>query len=123
MKRTEVKAVARKKKAENIEVGIRLREIRDSLGYSQEKFAEILSIGTVQYQKLEQGASGLDVGKIKALYGELHVDPTYLLTGEGRPEFDLDIFLANCSREEKRRFFSRAVRYMEIELNRKLENE
>ena len=47
------------------------------------------------------------------LKARLHkIDPTYLLTGEKNHTFDVEMFLANCSREERDKFLDRMLIYM-----------
>ena len=41
------------------------------------------------------------------LYEKYKIDPTYLLTGEKNHTFDVELFLANCSREERDEFIDR----------------
>ncbi len=41
----------RNKKGLNVEIGKRLREVRDNLGYTQFQFAEILGVGEEQLSK------------------------------------------------------------------------
>ena len=46
------------------------------------------------------------------LYKKYKIDPTYLLTGEKNHTFDVEMFLANCSREERDKFLDRMLIYM-----------
>ena len=46
------------------------------------------------------------------LYEKYKIDPTYLLTGEKNHTFDVELFLANCSREERDNFIDRMLAYM-----------
>ena len=46
------------------------------------------------------------------LYKKYKIDPTYLLNGEKNHTFDVEIFLANCSREERDEFIDRMLAYM-----------
>ena len=104
-------AMGRSKKTENMEIGARLRESRINLGLSQAKIAEILDVTDDHYRKLESGNTGLTIGKLRLLYEELRIDPTYLLTGEQSGEFDLEKYLANCTLEQSDALFKRSLEY------------
>lgn len=103
----------RKKKFHNIEIGSRLHDARENMGYTQAQFAEMLSISDEHYRRLESGASGISTEKMKVLHQKVNIDPTYLITGEIRHEFDIDIFMANSSREQRNQFLKRTLAYIE----------
>ena len=48
----------------------------------------------------------------KLQYDINKIDPTYLLTGEKNHTFDVEMFLANCSREERDKFLDRMLIHM-----------
>lgn len=100
------------KKEINIQIGKRLQTARENSGYTQEVFAEALDVGVEHYRKLESGAYGLQPEKMLILYEKYKIDPTYLITGEKNSSFDIELFLANCSREERDRFIERMLAYM-----------
>ena len=100
------------KKDINIQIGKRLRTARQNSGYTQEAFAEALDVGVEHYRKLESGIYGLQPEKLLLLYEKYKIDPTYLITGDKNQTFDIELFLANCSREERDRFIDRILPYM-----------
>lgn len=100
------------KKDINIQIGKRLRTARQNSGYTQEAFAEALDVGVEHYRKLESGIYGLQPEKMLLLYEKYKIDPTYLITGDKNQTFDIELFLANCSREERDRFIERILTYM-----------
>lgn len=100
------------KKEINIQIGKRLQTARENSGYTQEVFAETLDVGVEHYRKLESGAYGLQPEKMLILYEKYKIDPTYLITGEKNSSFDIELFLANCSREERDAFIDRMLAYM-----------
>ncbi len=103
--------MSRSKKAENVEIGRRLRECRMNLGLSQAKIAEILDVTDDHYRKLESGNTGLTIGKIRILYEKLQIEPTYLLTGKQSEEMDLEKYLANCTEQQSDALFARCLQY------------
>ena len=96
----------------NVQIGKRLQTVRENMGYTQEAFAEVLSVDAGHYQKLERGLYGLSTDKLLTLYERYRIDPTYLITGEKNQTFDVELFLANCDREERNRFIERMLAYM-----------
>ncbi len=102
----------RVKKELNVQVGRRLREIRENMGYTQFRFAEILGVVEEHYRKIELGSSGLTLEKVLILYERLNIDSTYLIVGERKETFDLDYILTNCSKVEKRRILHRMLEYV-----------
>ena len=100
------------KKDLNIQIGKRLQIARENSGYTQEAFAEALDVGVEHYRKIELGMYGLQRENMLILYEKYKIDPTYLLTGEKNHTFDVELFLANCSREERDEFIDRMLAYM-----------
>ncbi len=96
----------------NIQIGKRLQTARENNGYTQEAFAEALDVGVEHYRKIELGMYGLQRENMLILYEKYKIDPTYLLTGEKNHTFDVELFLANCSREERDNFIDRMLAYM-----------
>lgn len=100
------------KKEINIQIGKQLQTARENSGYTQEAFAETLDVGVEHYRKIESGSYGLQPEKMLILYEKYKIDLTYLITGEKNNTFDVEVFLANCSREERDRFLERILAYM-----------
>lgn len=61
---SEVYAVKTEKKEINIQIGKRLKTVRENSGYTQEVFAEVLDIGVEHYRKIEGGLYGLQLEKM-----------------------------------------------------------
>lgn len=112
--------MSRERKDINIQIGKRLQEVRENSGYTQEKFAEVLDVGVEHYRKLESGLHGLQPEKMLVLYQQYKIDPTYLITGEKKQQFNVEMFLANCSRQQRDEFIELILTYMKnIMLNSK----
>lgn len=103
----------RDKKVLNIEIGRRLKEVRDNLGYTQSQFAEILGVGEEHYRKIELGSSGLTVDKVWLLHDKLKIDATYLIVGEKKEHADIDYLLTNCTKLERDAILHRMFEYTE----------
>ncbi len=101
------------KKEANIQIGKRLREARNNLGRTQAEIAVRLGVSEEHYRKYESGATGLSSDKLLVLYHEYGIDPTYLITGAClKNDFDVDYYIANCSKEQKDAFIDRVLAYM-----------
>lgn len=106
--------MVREKKIINVEIGSRLRDIRENLNKSQAEMAEALEITDDHYRKIEAGLVGLTLEKIKLLFEKLHIDSTYLITGTKQEDFDLEKYLANCTKEQKARLMKQYLAYVEV---------
>ena len=93
-------------------IGKRLQTARENSGYTQEVFAETLDVGVEHYRKIESGVYGLQPEKMLILYEKYRIEPTYLVTGDTNHKVDIELFLANCSREERDAFIDRMLAYM-----------
>ena len=96
----------------NIQIGKRLREARNNLGRNQAEFAAVFGVSEEHYRKYESGATGVSADKLLVLYTTYGIDPTYLITGQCIKDFDLDYYLANCSKEQRNKLFDRILAYM-----------
>ena len=102
----------KEKKNCNVEIGKRLKRIRENMNYSQAGFAEILDVSDDHYRRLESGASGLTVEKLQLLFEKLHVESNYLVNGQKRDDFDLDAYLASFDREKRDELLTRCLEYI-----------
>lgn len=103
----------RAKKELNVQIGKRLREVRDNLGYTQSQFAEILGVGEEHYRKIELGSTALTIDKVWILHDRFKIDSTYLIVGEKKKNADIDYLLANCTRQERDMILHRMFEYTE----------
>ena len=101
------------RKDANIQIGKRLREARNNLGHTQIEIATLLGVTEEHYRKYESGATGLSADKLLILYKYFGIDPTYLITGYClKNDFDVDYYIANCSKEQKNIFVDKVFEYM-----------
>lgn len=69
-------------------IGERIREAREGIGLSQEKFAMLVRIGRNQFAAWEKGENACPSDKL-ALIGQVAgFDANYLLYGVGEPQLD-----------------------------------
>lgn len=62
-----------------MKVNIRLKAIREELGYTQERFAEFLDMSLSGYKKIESGEVNLSVDKIYIINERLGISADYFL--------------------------------------------
>ena len=79
----------KQKKEANIQVGKRLRDARTNLGISQAEFAADFGVSEEHYRKYESGA-----------------------TGQCMKDFDIEYYIANCSKEQRNELFDRILAYI-----------
>jgi transcriptional regulator with XRE-family HTH domain len=68
-----------------IQIGERLLNFRETLGYSRDDFAKTLDITVDHYRKIENGKVNLKTDKIAMLSKQYNIDITYILTGKQSP--------------------------------------
>lgn len=69
-----------------------------------------LSFSGMVAPKVRTGGS--ESSGIIILYEKYRIEPTYLVTGDTNHKVDIELFLANCSREERDAFIDRMLAYM-----------
>ncbi len=88
------------KKDYSIAIGLRLQQMRESLGKSQAEVAAVLGVSIGHYRKIELGTYNISVQHILRLYQEYQMDPTFLLIGQS-VSFDFISSIVNCSKIER----------------------
>lgn len=103
----------------NAEIGQRLRAARLNNGYTQEEFAETLSVSVVQYNRLENGHFAIGPDKLRILYDIYKISPTFLVTGERPAGLDIEEYLVNVDLEQRNDILHRVALYQLQLLKRK----
>ena len=65
---------------------MRIRKAREDLGYTREKFAELLDVSVSYMAEVERGRTGISVKMLTKICGVLGLSADYVLFGEGRNE-------------------------------------
>lgn len=84
-----------------IDMGLRLRQERMRMNYTQEQVAEILNMSTAYYGKIERGVHGLSLQKLLLINQKLNVDITYLITGQEKTDFPFEYYLNKCPKDKR----------------------
>lgn len=67
----------------------RIRKAREDLGYTREKFAEVLDVSVSYLAELERGRTGISVKMLVKVCKVLGLSADYILFGEERTEDSL----------------------------------
>ncbi len=98
---------------------LRIKTVREDLGYTQEKFAEILELSVSGYKKLESGEVHLTLDKIYLLKQKLGLSADYILYDEKAALNDVWMEICKLPIEEKWLMLMRMYAY----LSKRTENE
>ena len=80
----------------------RIRKAREDLGYTREKFAELLDVSVSYMAEVERGRTGISVKMLVKICNVLGQSADYVLFGEERGE---DALLLDRIRRLDRRYF------------------
>lgn len=90
-------------KQQRVEIGHRLRQKRNELGLTREKFAELADIGTGYYGQLEVGTSQMSIDTLVKISRAMHLPMEYILFGSGYEPGDtsaIQQLLSQCTERE-----------------------
>lgn len=94
------------------EMGQRIRDKREGMKLTQEKAAELLDISLTHYKNIERGRANVSLNMLMRICERFDLDQTFVLTGRDigiNPIIDF----YNGLPEEKRKFFGRAMYYLD----------
>ena len=66
--------------AATIEIGQKIKKIRELRNYSQDYMADRLGISQVSYSRIEKGQTKLDLERMQHIAAVLEVDPVFLMS-------------------------------------------
>ncbi len=108
---------------EIIEIGRKLKELREKRGLTQQQFAEELYWETSSYQKIESGKPLMTLDKAVQLHRNYNVDLNYFAADDSYDDTDtlLQVFI-NSPKEVRTRMMIRMAEYFIQGLKESLEN-
>lgn len=68
---------------------MRIRSARENLGYTREKFAELLDVSVSYLAEVERGRTGISVKMLVKICNVLGLSADYILFGKGRDQDNL----------------------------------
>ena len=71
-----------KKKAENVQIGFRVKQAREAAGLTQERLSELMDVTAQYLSGVERGAVGLSVPVLIRLCSILRVSCDFILLGD-----------------------------------------
>ncbi len=99
--------------AEVMEIGKKLRELREKLGYTQQEFANKLYWDVSSYQKIENGKTLMTLDKAVQLHRDYKVDLNYFVAGDPFDGDDVIVqALINAPKEKTLKMFLRVLEYV-----------
>jgi len=90
---------------------IRLREIRENSGLTQERFAEIIGISLSSYKKLESGENRISLATLKKMHDKLNVSSDFVLYDKRQDGNQVWTDILNCSEHDKMFLFIKMLQY------------
>lgn len=72
----------KEKKPINIEIGLNVKQVRESAGLTQESFAELIGLGVKHISAIECGVAGVSLATLKRICSLLSVSADTILFGE-----------------------------------------
>lgn len=108
---------------EIIEIGRKLKELREKRGLTQQQFAEELYWETSSYQKIESGKTLMTLDKAVQLHRNYNVDLNYFAADDSYDDTDmlLQVFI-NSPKEVRTKMMIRMAEYFIQSLKESLEN-
>lgn len=97
--------------AERKQSAVRVRQIRENAGLTQEQFSEILGISLSAYKKVESGENHVSLSCLKKLYKEMNVSTDFILFGKKQSLDDTWETILNCSETDKLFLLLRLLAY------------
>ena len=77
----------RDKKLINVQIGNAIRTARERAGLTQEKFGELVELGTNNVSDIERGVAGITVSTLKRICEKLSISSDTILFGDQDVEF------------------------------------
>ena len=106
----------KEKRAIDIQVGQQIKKTRESAGYTQDRFAEIIGMGTKNVSAIERGMVGVSLSTIKKICRIFHISSDTLIMDESS---SLDIEKLNFLMERLKRLSTQQFELV-FDINSKL---
>lgn len=97
--------------SERMQSALRMRQIREGAGLTQEQFSEFLDISLSAYKKVESGENQVSLPSLRNLHKKMNVSTDYILYGDKQDLDDTWCMILNCSEHDKMFLFLRLLAY------------
>jgi transcriptional regulator with XRE-family HTH domain len=106
----------KKKRTIDVQVGKQIKKAREAAGYTQDKFAEIIQMGTKNISAVERGLVGVSVSTIKRICQALSISSDMLIMDAAD---NLDVERTNILIERLKRLSPQQLE-LALDINNKL---
>ncbi len=97
------------------ETGNRLKKLREGLGYTQEKFAELMDVSVTLYKKMESGSYNISIKNLRRLKELTGVSIDYIMFGEQKEFEEIWMSLESSDNLTKMKMLLRLVAYFGVD--------
>ena len=97
--------------SERRDLALRVRQIRENIGLTQEQFAERLGISLSAYNKIERAENQISLEILRRLNKELSISADYVLYGTQKKEEEAWQIIQCCSEYDKLLLLIRLLAY------------
>ncbi|MET0017619.1 helix-turn-helix domain-containing protein [Oscillibacter sp.] len=94
----------KQKKQLNVEVGARIKSARENAGLTQERFSELIGMGTKSVSALERGTVGVSLSSIQRICQVLSISGDEILFERDIKENDVQALAARLARLSPEQF-------------------
>lgn len=90
----------------NLEVGLRITELRKKRGYTREKFSELADISVQFLADIEKGRKSMTIPTLRRIAATLNVTTDYIVNGVSPLAPDNDLVTMLCSMSPQARIYA-----------------
>ena len=99
------------KRKKNLQIGNRIREIRESIGYTQTNMADELEISLSAYKKIESGIMTVTVQILKIFKEKYCISSDFILFGKVGSINNIDMVIQDMTDEEREDIYNELLDY------------
>lgn len=89
----------------------KLRDIRENIGLTQERFAEFIDISLSSYKKLESGENQISLATLRKMHDKLNVSSDFVLYDRRQDVSQVWADILNCSEHDKMFILIKMLKY------------
>lgn len=99
------------KRKNNLEIGSRIRDIRNSMNYTQLNMADELGISLSAYKKIESGIMMVPIQTLKYFKENYGISSDYILSGKLHNLHDVDKITEEMTEDEREEIYNELLDY------------
>lgn len=94
----------KEKKEYNIEIGGRIKRVREASGLTQDRFAELVGMGTKNVSAIERGMVGVSLSTLQRICHVLSISSDEILFDSDMAENDVQVLAARLAHLSPKQF-------------------